>query len=275
MTSLRTLLSWCWAAGGVPAGLAAVWALALWTILLPGCRERAAPPAPVARGEWAAADQPVAGGPGTALAGAPQRIVVDGVEVQAPAGSTVEFTREGERSARGDGASLTASGEKNVTEFDASAPTGELGADGSARASGGESSIDAAITGATGLGLRWVFGIAGGVSLAGAGVALAKGLKTAAMICGAAGVVLVGLSLWPSVVIAVALVLLCVGGLLWADHKGLLHREALRGVVAGVEALPDASDRRLVKASIANHADDRDRLTIQRMKRADGFGSER
>lgn len=204
-----------------------------------------------------------------------QRVVVDGVEVQAPPGSTVEVTREGVRSAKGDGASLTAAGKDIVTGFDSSAPTGEIGADGATKASGGGSSIDAKIVGATGAGLRVLLGVAGGLCLLGAGVAAYLRLAKAAVYAGLAGGVLLALAFFPSLVLCGLLVVAGVAALVWADHRGLLHREALRAVVGGIESIPDKGDRELVKRAVAGQADDRDRRTITAVKRADGFGSER
>lgn len=107
------------------------------------------------------------------------------------------------------------------------------------------------------------------------GVAAYLRLAKAAVYAGLAGGVLLALAFFPSLVLCGLLVVAGVAALVWADHKGLLHREALRAVVGGIESMPDKGDRELVKRAVEGQADDRDRRTITKIKRADGFGSER
>ncbi len=159
-----------------------------------------------------------------------------------------------------------------ITEWDASAPEAGLAGDAGGRASGGSSTIDATVIGALGFSPLLILG---GLCLVGAGVAAYMRLMRAALYAGVAGGALILIGLFPSVVLLGALAAAGVAALVWSDRNGLLKHEALRAVIAGVEAMPDGT-REAVKREIGrSHADERDRRVIRKVKAADGYGGER
>lgn len=119
--------------------------------------------------------------------------------------------------------------------------------------------------------LPWGLIILGAALVAGGVILFVKYWRWEALVAGAGtgGLIMLAV-LRPDVlvwglVIAGVLVVLAVSALVVSRHR---YREALRAVVAGIEGMPDPTG---AKSSIALHADDRDRDTIRRVKRADGF----
>lgn len=203
-------------------------------------------------------------------------VTVNGVPIHAPAGSAIEYrhTTDGglsidRREASGQGAGLSTNAPEVAGEFNATAPGSSL--DG-ATASGGATAWDIDLGGAQGSALLWI----GAALLLIAGVCLYLRLTRAALIVGGVGGALIVAGLYPGVALFVGVggagVLLAV--YLWAERSGQGYREAVRALVAGVEELPNG-DRQFVKGKVDAHADERDRATIRKVKRGDGYGSER
>lgn len=219
-----------------------------------------------------AASEPVAPAPHAPV----QRVTIDGVAVTASPGAAIEVVRETtdaggreDRAAAGKGAALRAVGDKIETEFNASAPAAGLTREGGT-ASGGATSIDAAVTGLLGFSPLLLLGA---LLLAAAVAALHLGQGRTALYLGGAGAGLLLIAFFPSLLLLAALVAAGGAALWWADRRGLLSTEALETVTVGLEAAED-DVRRAAKRSIAHHAGERARGTIRRVKLRAGYGSE-
>ena len=197
-----------------------------------------------------------------------------------PPGSTVTITEETDlgtrvehESAEGVGAGLDTSAEKIDGNFEGSVPSAALS--GGVAATGG-----GALSRYTGLSLPplaanpliWL----GALCILGAGACVYFKLRRAAVICAAAGGVLIAAAMLPGWAWAL-LACLGVGGLavyIWAERSGQGFKEGLRAVAAGVEDMPPAP-RHDLKRRIAAHAEARDRKVIAKVKKADGLPAER
>lgn len=213
---------------------------------------------------------------------APNRVVYNGKSIEAPAGSPItiketttktdagSFSRN-KGTAEGTGAGIVSSFEKAVVNFNASAPLANiLGFGGS---SGGSTDIAATFAGKAGTpAMAWLGAL---LFLGGVAAFIFKRIRDGCILC-AAGLVAVGASMLGPVGWLVIILLFAgiAGYFWWVGQKGLRASEALRGVVAGVESAPDEA-RKLVKAAISNHADERDKATIRAVKKADDLPSER
>lgn len=204
----------------------------------------------------------------------PMRVSVDGREVVAPAGSSVKFKTTTTRGANGVGAGINTDNAETAAGFNAGAPVTNLAGELGGGADGGLSSANFKMRMPPGTSpLLWV----GVACLLGAGACLYLGLRRAATFAGLFGLLFLGASALPGI----ALFLVCGaavllgGAYLYAEHKGRGTREALRGVLAGVEAIPDAPTRIGVKSFIKGHIEDPDRAVISAIKKADGLPSER
>jgi hypothetical protein len=109
------------------------------------------------------------------------------------------------------------------------------------------------------------------LSLAGGAFCLYIGSRRGALILGVGGVALIVASFIPiGVWIAVAVVGVGIAALVYAERNGLIHNEALRAVVAGVENAP-ASIGTVIKTEIAKQADQRDKSVIAAVKLKDAL----
>ncbi len=258
-------------------------AISLTVIFYPSCHHFPSP----TLSELSGPSEPVLPQTVETIVAAPHStITIDGHEIEAPAGTGIQYSVKSKvideggyeslrRSATSKGASLETSAAEVAGTFNSSAPVVGLGEgdDGGATASGGSLDTTFSAKGATTNPLVWV----GILALIGAGVAFYFGLRRAALIAGVLGVGLIVAGMFPGlmVFIVAAVVLLLVGTFLWAEYKGKSHKEALRATLAGVEDLKDAGIRMLVKSNIASHADEKDKATIREVKKADELPSER
>lgn len=183
--------------------------------------------------------------------------------------TTTESTDEGETtsfiSGEATGAGLQTSAAEQVGSFNSEAPNLELSQDGTSRSSGGGSLFDFSLKG-------WKLNelaLVGAVLALGAGFAAVRKRFPLALALGAgAGLCFVGsaLPLW-----VIGICILGAGFLYWRWNGS---HEALRGVLEGVEDLPNEV-RRAAKRAISKRTDVADKNTIRAVKVADDLPSER
>jgi hypothetical protein len=108
--------------------------------------------------------------------------------------------------------------------------------------------------------------------LAGAGVAVYFKMRRAAMIAGVGGAGLIAAAMLGPVGIFIVAGLGAVGLVVYlkAEHEHTTVKEALRAVVAGVEAAP-AEAAAAVKAEVGKQADTRDKTAIAAVKAKDNL----
>lgn len=176
-----------------------------------------------------------------------------------------------ERAASGKGTGATSSSAELLSKINASAPQSSLGG---ITSTGGSTVLEQVMKGGpatAGLALAAVL-----IALGGIPVLIWVNKRAGLAMFGLAGVLLVASAMpeWAWAVIGIGGVV----GLalyLWSEHKGTRYKEALRGVAAGVEDLDDTT-RRMAKAKIAAHMDERDKATLRNdIKKADGLPPER
>ena len=187
-----------------------------------------------------------------------------------PPGTTVEYIITDEN-AKGSGASLQASGDKIVTEFDASSPESTLGK-GRAGASGGSlfAGVEAErFESAFGNPLLWV----GILCVLAAGYFAYRRLGSAAIAAGVVGGTFIAIALFPGIIIVAiaAAGVLAVGSAFYANNNSLKFKEALRATVAGIAELSDQDDGvyRDIKYRVDKHAEPGDVEVIKKIKRED------
>lgn len=185
--------------------------------------------------------------------------------VRSPDGSTTTRTVEST------GPAYAARGDRVAAETQAKAGAVAIrdGQEISAGASSGAGDVTAKIAGFPALGWIGVLLIAAGIGSFWSPIPLPRGVSMTLL--GSGGVLLAvgffpGLLLWGLVAVAVA------GGvyLLWLGKDAKANREALRAVVAGVEASPEAVAS-AVKTKIGEQADAADKATIEKIKIADNL----
>lgn len=204
-------------------------------------------------------------------------MVVNGQEVNAPAGSTVvlqtETTSLGgetrtEREASGTGASINTTSDEAALKFDASAPKTSLSGEDGGTSFGGSFSVDADLRRVATNPFAW----AAVAALLGAAIAAYfRNVRAAVVLGGVAGVLFAAAVMpgWATFLVAAGAAGVC-GYALWADLRGERRHEALRAVVGGI-AESAQHVQTAVKAEIAKQADRADRDTIRAVKRADGY----
>lgn len=200
--------------------------------------------------------------------------------------NVLESTSTTQQFASGTGASLNASGEKIVSDFNGSAPTANLTGIGGAQGSNLDSNTN--VIGTIGGGNTLLI-VAGIITLLGAGFALYKGWVRMAVVAGVTALVLFAVAFYPILlpwtlgIGAVALI----GWLVYREHFAASApklKEALRAVVGGVALTPDTVIVKdstgkdivvpvasAVKAEIGKQADTLDRDVIRDIKREDGL----
>lgn len=199
-----------------------------------------------------------------------------------PPGTQIEFEHvTSTEQAKGEGASLDASGDKANTDIDSSAPTAALS--GGAKSSGGT-----AKGGANALNyqfnwlpiLCWVAGVG---CLAFAGWQFKLGSIKNATSFGIVGAAFIAVGFFPGLLLiglaGIAVWLLIQSGVLTKlasdtsqkAKAGELSNEALRAVAAGVSDLKDVDPVAHAKVLdlISRHADENDKATIKSVRRAD------
>lgn len=172
-----------------------------------------------------------------------------------------------EASSTGVGASATGDSVNQKTETESPTVTvdGIMASGGAAKSSNkGEGGT---LTGASSP-LLWV-GIA---CLLFAAVAVWQGWKGIIIPAAGAGVVLLAVAFYPSLLLwaVLALVLVVGGPYIWQYVQGFRAKEALRAVVAGVaDAPPEVQFT--VQERVRSHATEADRATIKSVRKADGI----
>lgn len=202
--------------------------------------------------------------PALAQQGSPEDIIAQLKSL--PPGTTVEIVTE---SVTGTGVGVTAQGEKIDSTLQTGAPSVKLPP---ASADGGGSESRIKVWGSTVNPAVIVLAFGGLACWAGAVLCILRkwGLPRAPLVLGGAGLAFFVAALWPAIVAYLA-GLLALGGLvayLFSERGSTRFREALRAVTAGVAAAPD-DIQSAVKAEIGKHADDADKATIKRLKKAD------
>lgn len=105
-----------------------------------------------------------------------------------------------------------------------------------------------------------------------AAVAFWQGWKSIVLPAVGAGAVFLAVAFYPALLLwaMLALVVIVGGPYVWTAIQGTRAKEALRAVVAGVEAAPPEAAE-AVKAEVAKQADDADKTTIMAVKRKDNL----